>query len=65
MNFTKVIFLFLFVIFFYGYCVYVNKKIHLPPCNVIYIHHNKSMITSPYPDGSNFDKLDNKYKIDK
>ena len=58
MNFKKVIFLFLFILFFYGYCVYENKKKHLPPCNVIYIHHNKSMSTSPDPDGSNFDKLD-------
>ena len=64
MNIKKVIFVFLFILFFYGYCVYENKKLHLPPCNVIYIHHNKSMTNSPYPDGSNFDKLD-KYKIDK
>ena len=65
MNFTKVIFLFLFIIFFYGYTVYVNKKKHIPPCNVIYIHHDENMSTSPFPDGSNFHEMDKFDKLDK
>jgi len=42
-------FIFLFIIFLYGYFSFYNKKKHLPSCNVIYIL-NEDMDDHNKPD---------------